>query len=78
MTKIELNTLIEELATDLKPVVSEIESSIATTRHNYGRYGSLLNQLSKGSKQAADLLALAMIKAGAHKQGVADGLKNFC
>ena len=58
--------------------VAKVEKSMATTRNHYGNYGSMLNQLSKGSKPMANLLALAMVKAGANAQGVADGLKNFC
>lgn len=78
MTKEQKDTLITDLALDFAPAVKEIENGIATTRNNYGRYGSLLNQLSKGNRNTACFLSLAMIKAGANSQGVADGLKIFC
>tara|TARA_R110000744_G_scaffold111042_1_gene209214 strand:- start:3392 stop:3628 length:237 start_codon:yes stop_codon:yes gene_type:complete len=78
MTKEKETEMIFDLAEDFAPYVNKIENSMATTRNHYGNYGSMLNQLSKGSKPMANLLALAMVKAGANAQGVADGLKNFC
>ena len=69
--------LINDLAADFKPIVAEIEGGIKTTQHNYGRYGVLLNQLSKGDKRIAGILALALIQAGANSVGVNNGLKLF-
>ena len=69
--------LITDLAADFKPIVAEIEGGIKTTQNNYGRYGALLNQLSKGDKRIAGILALALIKAGANSVGVNNGLKLF-
>jgi hypothetical protein len=70
-------TLIDGLAEDLRPVVEEIESGIATTQNNYGRYGALLSQLSKGNKQVACVIAIALCQAGANREGVAWALKLF-
>ena len=78
MTTEQRQSLILDLVEDFAPCVAKVEKSMATTRNHYGNYGSMLNQLSKGSKPMANLLALAMVKAGANAQGVADGLKNFC
>ena len=69
--------LINDLANDFKPVVREIESGIKTTQNNYGRYGGLIAQLSKGDKGVANIIALALIKAGANSIGVNNGLKLF-
>ena len=69
--------LINDLANDFKPVVREIESGIKTTQNNYGRYGGLIAQLSKGDKGVANIIALALIKAGANSLGVNNGLKLF-
>ena len=55
----------------------EIESGIKTTQNNYGRYGGLIAQLSKGDKGVANIIALALIKAGANSLGVNNGLKLF-
>lgn len=69
-----LDSMILDLASDLEPLVSEIESGTKTTKGNYGRYMGLLSALAN-NKESAQIMALAMIKAGANKQGVSDGLK---
>jgi hypothetical protein len=70
--------MIPDLANDLRPTVAKIESSIPTTRGHYGRYGSLLSQLSNGNATSAAILVLALIEAGANAQGAKDGFKTFC
>jgi hypothetical protein len=70
--------LIKDLATDFLDTVKAIESGIKTTRNNYGRYGQILSSLSKGNRQHAEIYALAMMEAGANRQGVIDALKCFC
>jgi hypothetical protein len=67
--------LVNELAADFRPLVAKIESSIATTRHHYGRYGQILAQFSKGDRTVAGVLILALERAGANPQGVRDGLR---
>jgi len=70
-------SLISGLASDFRPIVAEIEASLATTRNHYGRYGQLLARLSKGDKVVAGVLFLALEAAGANAQGLRDAYKNF-
>lgn len=69
-----LTKLIDELAGDFKPAVQKIEAKIPTTRNHYGDYMGLISSLAK-TKQHAQLFAMAMIKAGANRQGIGDALK---
>jgi len=73
----EQTKLISDLAADLKPMVKDIEAGIPTTQNNYGRYGSLISQLSKGDKRVGAIIALALIEAGANRVGVQNALKLF-
>jgi hypothetical protein len=75
MTSEQLNSLINDLATDFAPMVKKIEAkSIKTTQNNYGDYLRLLG-MANGDKVKGNLFALAMIKAGANTQGVGSALK---
>lgn len=69
-----LDQLISDLAGDFAPVVKEIEGGLATTQHNYGRYGALISQMSGGKPGTAKIIAAALIKAGANATGVTNGL----
>ena len=71
------NELLSGLAEDFRPLVKKIESSIATTQNHYGRYGQLLAQFSKGDRTVAQVIFLALERAGANPQGLRDGFKNF-
>ena len=66
---------VEELANDLKELVQETESSAKTTQNHYGKYMSILSQLSHGDKRTGNIVALALIRAGANQQGVKDALR---
>lgn len=66
--------LINGLAEDFKPLVQEIEGGLATTQHNYGRYGAVISQFSQGKAGTAKIIAAALIKAGANATGVNNGL----
>jgi hypothetical protein len=70
-------TLVNGLADDFRPLVSKIESSVATTQNHYGRYGQLLAQFSKGDRKVAQVILLALERAGANPQGLRDGFRNF-
>ena len=70
-------SLIADLANDLRPWVEKIESSIPTTKNHYGRYGQILAQLSKGDRNSAAVIFRAFERAGANLQGLRDGYKNF-
>jgi hypothetical protein len=74
MDKPTLDKLIDDLASDLKDAVTKIESGIKTTQNNYGRYMSLLSTLAKNKSQA-QLVGMALIKAGANRQGVSSALQ---
>jgi hypothetical protein len=72
--KQKLDTLIEDLAADLKPEVNKVENGFATTQHNYGKYGALISAVSGGKSDTAKIIAAALIKAGANPIGVQNGL----
>jgi succinyl-CoA synthetase alpha subunit len=72
--KNKVSALINDLAEMFKPMVKEIEGGIAITKDNYGRYGALISQLSKGNAGTAKLMAASLIKAGANAAGVTNGL----
>ncbi len=66
--------VIDELADKLREGVAEIEASTPTTRGHYGTYMGLFSQFTDDIGQGR-LLAKALIKAGANKQGVNDALR---
>lgn len=70
-----LATMIKDLAVNLKPAVDEIEGSIPTTQGHYGRYMAVLAIFAKGNKLRAQIIALALIEAGANKTGVHNALR---
>lgn len=74
MDKEKLNQLINDLASDMKDAVTKIESGFKTTQNNYGNYMQLLSTLAK-DKQTAQIMAMAMIRAGANRQGVSSALQ---
>ena len=64
---------VNELAEtkELTDLVNHIESDIIpTTQNSYGRYMDAIATLSDGSKGYDLIIALALIKAGANRQGV--------
>ena len=63
---------LRALADDLRPFVQDIESSPATTRGNYGTYAAVLRKSDDPLRMK--MLALALIQAGASRQGVLDAL----
>jgi hypothetical protein len=77
MTNEQKEKLLNDLAEDFLPFVKEVESGIKTTKNHYGRYWSMLSQLSKGNEDVAKMFALAMRRAGANSKGLASAL-NLC
>ena len=69
--------MIEDLAVELRPIVESIESAIKTSQNQYARYGSILARLSGGDAVKAQILFLALQKAGANAQGLRDGYTHF-
>jgi len=71
-----LKKLVMDLALDFSPVVKDIESTrYSTTQNNYGRYMSLISSMSKGDKKRAEIIAMALITAGANRSGVKSALR---
>jgi hypothetical protein len=75
MTSAQLDKLIIELAADFKPQVKKIESGIKMTQNHYGRYMQMLSVMAKGDKALGMVFSLALIKAGANREGVNSALK---
>ena len=67
---------VDAFATDPEVIslIKDIEARPKTTRNHYGDYGAAISKLCQGSKIAAQLLALAFVKAGADYIGVTNGL----
>lgn len=66
--------LISDLANDFKPIVAGIEAKLATTRNHYGDYMALISQIAK-DRGAAKIICVALIRAGASRQGVSDAMR---
>ena len=65
--------IVDRLASGLAETVQAIESdTMPTTRGHYGDYMAIISRLAKGNKRSADIVALALIQAGADSQGVRD------
>ena len=69
-----LAAMIDDLAGDLKEIVTEIEASPKTTQNHYGRYMSVITMTAKGNKGMGQVIAMALIKAGASPPGVKSAL----
>ena len=67
--------IMNELVIDLKPIVKRVErDTMSLTQGNYGEYLKLLSQPMCKDITNAKFLALALILAGANKQGVRNAL----
>lgn len=73
--KAAFDKVVADLAEDLVPIVKSIEAATETTRHRYGSYMDAITRLSHGDRRMGTIVALALVKAGGHKQGVRDALK---
>jgi hypothetical protein len=74
--RLKIEQVVDSLVPDLKPEVARIEASLAATQNRYGDYGELLTSIAP-SKSKAQIVALALIKAGANRAGVASALQCF-
>lgn len=73
-----LDATVTAIAGDLKRIVDDIETEpIKTTQNNYGRYMNVLGLLGKGNIAATQVIALALIEAGANRAGVMSALKIY-
>jgi uncharacterized pyridoxal phosphate-containing UPF0001 family protein len=66
--------LIDGIARDLAETVQRIEAKTATTRNRYGDYMAVIGTLAD-NKAKATFIALALVKAGANRQGVSDAMR---
>lgn len=69
-----LDEAIKDIATDLKPVVQEIETGYETTQNHYGRYMSILTMAGHEPSNMR-LIALALRQAGANESGLKAAMK---
>ena len=70
------DAIVKDLAGDFVSAVAEIEKDkYPTTRNHYGRYMHIISKLANGSKEMGKVIALALVEAGANKQGVRDALR---
>ena len=71
-----LNQLVDQFASDADVIemVQSIESSAPTTQNHYGRYLVALQQICK-DKITMYVMAHAMIKVGANRDGIASALR---
>ncbi len=60
---------IDLIADALRPSIAEVEASIPATKGHYGFYLGLISRYN-GTRDQAVLLARALVKAGANRQGV--------
>jgi len=67
--------LLASLANDLRPMVNDVETGIKTTQDHYGQYMSILHSLAGNDKRKAQIIAKALILAGANKNGVYSALQ---
>ena len=71
--KNKLDAVINELANDLRDTVTRIEASPDTTKGHYGDYLAIIS-FAPNSISAA-MSALALIHAGANRDGVLSAMK---
>lgn len=71
-----LEKVVNDTADDLRPMVAEIEADAhPTTQYNYGRYMAVISTLSSGKESVARVIALALLRAGANRDGVSWALR---
>lgn len=76
-TKQGFDSVVTDLADGMVDLVKKIESKLSpTTRNHYGDYMAIILQLADGKKTVSNIVALALIQAGANRQGVLDALEN--
>ncbi len=70
-----LDAAVKDLAGDLKDLVVKIEASPKLTQNHYGRYMSIIGQVAQGNRKIGQIVALALVAAGANRAGVASALQ---
>ena len=69
--------LVADLAKDLREHVARIEAKPETTQNHYGDYLGLIGIFDGPDGQSRQILAAALIEAGANPQGVKSALKIY-
>ena len=67
------DAIIAGLANDLRPAVEKIEKAIPVTRNHYGAYLDFFTICTDSTNRK--IVAYALLKAGANKEGVLDALR---
>ena len=67
--------VITSVADDLREHVAKIEAGIATTQNHYGDYMNLIMSVATDDANVRKIIALALIRAGANREGVLSALK---
>jgi phosphoenolpyruvate-protein kinase (PTS system EI component) len=70
-----INDAISQLATEMHPLVKEIEASMMLTQNHYGKYMDVILTLGGDTKAQRQLIACGLKAAGANTNGVSDALK---
>ncbi len=68
------DSVLKEIADMISKMVTNIESSVATTRGHYGDYMNLIHTVAKNDEICARRLGETLISAGANARGVCDAL----
>lgn len=75
----EAEAWVAEMTEAVKPMVQRIEASLPVTKYHYGEYMAGLSRMGEATGRpgpsAYALCAMAFVRAGANKQGVAHALK---
>jgi hypothetical protein len=67
--------LISEMADELRPSIAELEAAPAATMNHYGAYMGIIGRIAKEDKGFAKVAVLALIAAGANREGVVAAYK---
>ncbi len=70
-----LRELILKFEPEVKEIVDLIEGEPHLTMHHYDRYMTAISRLANDNHNLGFVIGMAMIKAGANKQGVQSALR---
>jgi hypothetical protein len=71
----QLTKLVTELAADLRPSIAALEAAPAATKNHYGAYLGIIGRIANRNPAYGKVAVLALIAAGANRQGVADAYR---
>lgn len=67
--------IVSAMADDLRPVIADIKANPPTTKDNYDQYYKLIDRLAGGNRTRLLLVVLALMEAGADREGVRHATK---